>query len=212
MLLLTSTRKASKPKRNRQILAVLDFLFLCNKLMSVTLNLPFYSDDKEESQYHCTVISSLVLLLLLLRRECALGVLLGGGRESARCSLRSPQRQWWLRCFRWREPMGCKAGRGVDQWETGVTRKTGCYWLHRRIQLVSRALIGSVPHFVFVLFCFVFSLFSFLLSGFFKYQKTKFLLGLRFRENLKGSKEKTRFLRVFGYWMINLDVGGIISY
>jgi hypothetical protein len=45
MLLLTSTRKASKPKRNRQILAVLDFLFLCNKLMAVTSNLPFYSDD-----------------------------------------------------------------------------------------------------------------------------------------------------------------------
>jgi hypothetical protein len=100
MLLLTSTRKASKPKRNRQILAVLDFLFLCNKLMAVTSNLPIYSDDKEESQYHCTVISSLVLLLLLLRRECALGVLLGGGRASARCALRSPQRQWWLRCFR----------------------------------------------------------------------------------------------------------------
>jgi len=97
--------------------------------------------------------------------------------------------------------MGCKAGRGIDQWESGVTRKTGSYWLHRRIQLVSRALIGSVPHFVFVFF-----------SGFFKYQKTKFLLGLRFRENLKGSKEKTRLLRVFGYWMINFDVGGIISY
>jgi hypothetical protein len=64
-------------------LAVLDFLFLCNKLTAVTSNLPFYSDDKEESQYHCTVISSLDLPLLL-SRESALGVLLGGERERER--------------------------------------------------------------------------------------------------------------------------------
>jgi len=191
MLLLTSTRKASKPKRNRQILAVLDFLFLCNKLMAVTSNLPFYSDDKEESQYDCTVISSLVLLLLLLRRECALGVLLGGGRESARCSLRSPQRQWWLRCFRWREPMGCKAGRGVDQWETGVTRKTGCYWLHRRIQLVSRALIGSVPHFIFIFFppC---SHFFFMV--FLNIKKPNFSWGWDFEKIWKDRRRRRGFL------------------
>lgn len=87
--------------------------------------------------------------------------------------------------------MGCKAGRGIDQWDTGVTRKTGCYWLHRRIQLVSRALIGSVPHFVFF-FCFFFPLFSFLLSGFLNIKKTKFLLGLRLEnfERIEGEEDE----------------------
>jgi hypothetical protein len=82
--------------------------------------------------------------------------------------------------------MGCKAGRGMDQWETGVTRKTGCYWLHRRIQLVSRALIGSVPHFF--------------LSGFLKYQTTKFLLGLGFQnfERIEGEDEVS-----LGFWLLD---------
>jgi hypothetical protein len=77
--------------------------------------------------------------------------------------------------------MGCKAGRGIDQWETGVTRKTGCYWLHRRIQLVSRALIGSVPHFY--LFFNFFSPLVFISSlWFFKYQKNQISLGVEIRE------------------------------
>jgi hypothetical protein len=52
--------------------------------------------------------------------------------------------------------------------------------------LVSRALIGSVPHFF--------------LSGFLKYQTTKFLLGLGFQnfERIEGEDEVS-----LGFWLLD---------
>jgi hypothetical protein len=172
MLLLISAGQASKPKRNRQILAILDFRFLCDKLITVTSNLPIYSDDKEESQDHCSVISSLVLLLL--RKECALGVLVEGEREErerALCvafpivtvvvTLFSVTRANGVQGWAWHRPMGNRRDSKDGLLLAAPTQTIGfscSYWF-------------SSP------FCFFFSLFSFLFSGFLNIKKPNFSWG-----------------------------------
>jgi hypothetical protein len=143
--------------------------------MAVASNLPFYSDDNEESQYHCTVNWSLVLL----RKECALGALLGREseeRESALCvafptvavvvTLFSVTRANGVQGRAWHRPMGNRRDSKDGLLLAAPTHTIGfscSYWF-------------SSPFF---------------LSGFLNIKKTKFLLGLRFEkfERIEGEDE-----------------------